>query len=152
MDDLDKKILSVIQTDFPVATGPFNVLADRLGADPDDVAGRISDMRRSGSVRRLGAVFDSRALGYFSTLVAARIPPERLDQVAGTVTGLHGVTHNYRREHVYNLWFTLTAESESRIEAILADLRSSTGIDAFFSLPALVVYKIRVNFDLTGSN
>ena len=149
MDDLDKRILSVIQTDFPVAARPFDALADRLDADADDIAARVSEMRRSGSVRRLGAVFDSRALGYFSTLVAASAPPERLDDVAATVSQLHGVTHNYRREHAYNLWFTLTAESEPRVEAILADLRKRTGIDAMFSLPALTVYKIRVNFDLT---
>jgi len=150
MDDLDKRILSVIQTDFPVAVRPFEVLGERLRADADDIARRVSAMRRSGSIRRLGAVFDSRALGYFSTLVAARVPPDRLDEVAAAVSQLHGVTHNYRREHAYNLWFTLTAESEARVEAILADLRSRTGIDAFFSLPALTVYKIRVHFDLAG--
>ena len=151
MDDLDKRILSLIQTDFPVAGRPFDALAERLGAEADRIARRVSEMRRSDIIRRLGAVFDSRALGYFSTLVAARIPADRLDEVAREVTDLPGVTHNYRREHAYNLWFTLTAESEARIEAILADLRSRTGIDAFFSLPALTVYKIRVNFDLAQS-
>ena len=152
MDDLDKRILSVIQTDFPVTPRPFDDLAARLDADADDIAARVSRMRSSGAIRRLGAVFDSRRLGYFSTLVAARIPARRLDEVAATVTQLHGVTHNYRREHAYNLWFTLTGPSEPRVEEILADLRARTGIDAFFSLPALAVYKIRVNFDMLGKN
>ncbi len=149
MDDLDKRILSVIQTDFPVTPRPFDDLAERLDAGADDVAARVSRMRDSGAIRRLGAVFDSKRLGYWSTLVAARIPAERLDAVAATVSEIHGVTHNYRREHAYNLWFTLTAPSEARVEEILADLRDRTGIDAFFSLPALTVYKIRVNFDMT---
>ena len=151
MDDLDKRILSVIQTDFPVTPCPFDDLAERLDDDANDIASRVARMRHSGDIRRLGAVFDSRRLGYWSTLVAARIPAERLDDVAATVSALHGVTHNYRREHAYNLWFTLTGPSEARVEEILADLRARTGIDAFFSLPALTVYKIRVNFDMTDS-
>jgi len=151
MDDLDKRILSVIQTDFPVTPCPYDELADQFDADADDVLARVTALREAGAIRRLGAVFDSRRLGYWSTLVAARVPTERLEEVAATVSLLPGVTHNYRRQHAYNLWFTLTAQSEQRVEDILADLRTRTGIDAFFSLPALVVYKIRVNFDMTAS-
>jgi DNA-binding Lrp family transcriptional regulator len=103
-------------------------------------------MRADGIIRRLGAVFDSRRLGYCSTLVAARVPASRLAEVARMVSRLPGVTHNYARNRAYNLWFTLTAQSPEEIERILSELRRETGIADFHSLPALAVYKIRVVF------
>jgi DNA-binding Lrp family transcriptional regulator len=97
-------------------------------------------------IRRLGAVFDSHRLGYVSTLVAARIPPERLTEVAAMVSEVPAVTHNYGRRHSYNLWFTLTAPSEAEIERTLADLRARTGIGEFHSLPSLAMYKVQAIF------
>jgi len=129
MDDLDKRILSLIQTDFPVTPRPYDDLAERFDAGASDVIARVSAMRESGSIRRLGAVFDSRRLGYWSTLVAARLPEERLEEVAATVSLLAGVTHNYRRRHAYNLWFTLTAQSNNasrRSSPTSAGARAST--------------------------
>ena len=148
LDPLDRKLLSVVQTDFPVSRRPFDTLAERLSVEPARALARVASMRERGVIRRLGAVFDSRSLGYASTLVAGRIPPDRLAAVAETVSALAGVTHNYRREHAYNLWFTLTAESEGQLEAVLAKLKQQTGIEQFHSLPALVVYKIRVHFHM----
>ena len=146
-DDLDRRILSVIQTDFPVAAEPYVALARQMGdTDVGEVFRRVGRMRQTGLIRRLGAVFDSASLGYASTLVAARVPNDRLDSVAQVVNNLPGVTHNYARPGVYNLWFTLTAESTQRIEEILADLRRQTGIEAMHSTPALKVYKIRAVF------
>lgn len=148
-DELDKRLVSIIQTDFPVAERPFDVLADRLNTTPDDVLARVGRQESAGAIRRLGAVFDSRSLGYVSTLVAARMPAERVDEVAERVNRIHGVTHNYLRDHAYNLWFTLTSPSQADLDATLGTLRADTGIADFHSLPALKVYKIRVVFDLT---
>ncbi|MHC4480867.1 MAG: siroheme decarboxylase subunit beta [Planctomycetota bacterium] len=149
MDEMDRRILSVIQTEMPVTERPYDALAARLGADAKEVYEGISRLRRWGLIRRLGPIFDSRRLGYASTLVAARVPPERLEEVAETVSALPGVTHNYRREHDYNLWFTLTAPSEQALERTLEDLRRDIGVSEVHSLPALAVYKIRVNFRLS---
>ena len=143
--ELDNQLLSTIQTDFPVAERPFEVLGQASGADAETALERVRGMHEAGVIRRLGAVFDSASLGYVSTLVAASVPPGDLDTVAATVSELPGVTHNYRREHAYNLWFTLTAESAHRQKEILADLASRTGVE-FFPLPALAIYKIRVAF------
>lgn len=150
IDIIDKKILSKIQTDFPVARRPFDELGGDLGSDGSAVLERIERMRQTGVIRRIGAVFDSRSLGYVSTLVAAGIPPDRLAEVAQMVSDLPGVTHNYRREHEYNLWFTLTTDSTRRQREILDDLKTRTGIEEFFSLPAIAIYKIRVAFQLGG--
>jgi len=152
LDEQDKALMSVIQSNFPVDRRPFERLAAYLDADAEDIARRVRQMRGDGVIRRLGAVFDSRNLGYVSTLVAARIDPDRLDEVAAEVTKLAGVTHNYRREHVYNLWFTLTSESPQRLEEILEDLRGRIGTRELHSLPALKVYKIRVNFQFAESS
>ena len=146
LDELDTKILSSIQADLPVAERPFDVLAARLGADPGDVLARVARLRERGIIRRLGPLFASARLGYTSTLVAAAVPPDRLIEVADLVSALPGVTHNYRREHAYNLWFTLTVASIDEIGRIIADLKRRTGIATFHSLPALAVYKIRVDF------
>jgi radical SAM protein with 4Fe4S-binding SPASM domain len=151
LDDLDGKILSIIQTDFPVDARPFDVIAARLGVEPGRVLAGVAAMRGV-VIRRIGAVFDSRSLGYASTLVAARIPPDRLDQVARLVSELPGVTHNYGRQGGYNLWCTLTAPSAAEVDRILADLRSRTGIADFHSLPAITVYKVRVDFQMDEGN
>ena len=146
LDPLDEKLLAAIQADFPLVERPFEALAARLGAGAEDLIARVRRMRAEGVIRRLGAVFDTRRLGYVSTLVAARVPPDRLAEVAAMVSEAPAVTHNYGRRHPYNLWFTLTAESEAEIERILAGLRARTGIADFHSLPALAMYKIQATF------
>jgi DNA-binding Lrp family transcriptional regulator len=152
MDDCDKKIVTAIQGGMPAEERPFDALAARLGIRPDEMLARVRRLAGDGMIRRLGPVFDSRSLGYVSTLVAARIPPERLAEVAARVTRLAGVTHNYERRHAYNLWFTLTCPSAQQLERTLAGLREETGIPDFHNLPALAVYKIRVQFDLAGGS
>jgi len=149
MDELDRQILSAIQADLPVVARPFDALAERLGAKTDEVLGRIRRMIEAGPIRRLGPVFDSGRLGYSSTLVAAKVPPDRLTETAARVSALPGVTHNYERRGPYNLWFTLTARSEEEIVRTLADLRAATGLE-FHRLPALAVYKIRAVFDVSA--
>ena len=138
----------MIQGDFPVAEQPYEVLAGQLGCSSQEVLDAVTRLHGRGVIRRLGAIFDSRSLGYASTLVAGRIPPERLDEVAAIVSELPGVTHNYRREHARNLWFTLTARSDDELSKIIDEIRQRTAIPDFQSLPALTVYKIRVDFPL----
>jgi siroheme decarboxylase len=148
MNDLDKQLLTAIQTALPIEARPFDALAARLGITPDDCLARLKSLVADGAVRRIGPVFDSRQLGYASTLVAARVSPEQLEATAARVSCLPGVTHNYERRHAYNLWFTLTAPSAAALEQTLRDLADETGAE-FHSLPALAIYKIRVQFDLT---
>jgi DNA-binding Lrp family transcriptional regulator len=156
MDSEDKRILSLLQTGFPVVARPFDALAarhgrgpcrgrKRLSTEPAALVARVRRLAEGGVIRRIGPIFDSRRLGYASTLVAARVPAERLAEVAERVSRLPGVTHNYERRGDYNLWFTLTARSEREIAETLDALGEETGI-VFHSLPALAVYKIRAVF------
>ena len=146
LDESQRGLLAKIQTDFPIVARPFDELAGE-GGDGAAVLEILSEMLAGGVVRRLGAVFESRRLGYVSTLVAAQVPPDRLEAVAAAVSDLPGVTHNYRRQHEYNLWFTLTCESQRRQDEILADLSGRTGVE-LNTLPALAVYKIRMNLPM----
>ncbi len=150
MDDLDKRILTAIQADLPLQERPFDALAAALGVQAGEVVRRVRRFLESRLVRRLGPVFDSRCLGYASTLVAAKVPADRLEDVAARVSRLPGVTHNYERPGTYNLWFTLTAASADDLDRTLETLRRETGLADLHSLPALAVYKIHVAFDLTG--
>lgn len=145
---MEQQLLSVIQTDFPAESRPYDVLAERLEAKAEDVFAAVYAMRDSGLIRRLGAVFDSRALGYVSTLVAARVPPAELPAVAALVSARSGVTHNYRRDHLYNLWFTLTADSQRQLDCTLEELRAAAPGAALHSLPAVTSYKIRAVFSI----
>jgi siroheme decarboxylase len=147
MDDTDKRLLTIFQAAMPLEARPFDALATRLGIAPEDCLSRVRWLVTDGTVRRIGPVFDSRQLGYASTLVAARVPVNRVEEVAARVSGLAGVTHNYERRHTYNLWFTLTAPSQEALDETLTQLQQETRAE-FHSLPALTVYKIRVQFDL----
>src|SRR5512136_179296 len=103
MDTTDKKILNIIQKDFPVVAEPFKAVAEKLGLGEDDVLKRIKNLKDKGIIRRIGAVFDSKKMGFVSTLCAARVPEERLKAFVDVVNSYAGVTHNYRRSHEYNV-------------------------------------------------
>ena len=150
MDDLDNRLVTELQGALPVAARPFDALAARLGIGAEEMMARLHRLAAEGRIRRVGPVFDSRNLGYVSTLVAGRIPAERLAEAAACVNRLEGVTHNYERRHAYNLWFTLTAPSAEALEAALESVRRRMAPAEFHSLPAEAVYKIGVHFDLTG--
>ena len=145
-DVLDKRILEVSQSEFPIAERPFQVLAEQVGCSEDEALERLRRLQASGTVREVGAVFDLRKLGYTSTLCAARVQDPFVEQVADTVNAYVEVTHNYLRDDPLNMWFTLIAPSEERIEAILDSIRKEEGVEEVLSLPADRMYKIKVHF------
>ena len=147
LDNTDRRLLNLIQADFPLTPEPYRLLAGSLGLSEEEVLDRIGRMCEEGVIRRLGGIFDSRQMGYSGTLCAMRVEPERIGEVAGVVNAFPGVTHNYLREHDYNMWFTVIAESRARLDEILNAVRARTGLEVI-TLPAENVFKIRVNFDL----
>lgn len=146
MDELDKKLLNIIQTDFPVAPEPYKELAHQLGITEREVINRIRKLQQAGVIRRLGGIFDSRKVGYTGTLVAMKVPEDKIEQVAKIVNSYPGITHNYLRDHEYNMWFTLLAESTDKIQKIIDEIRQQTGIENVLNLPASRIFKIKVNF------
>ena len=107
LTDLDRELLNAVQWDFPLEPRPYAALGDRLGLSEPDVRARVAAVKDTGVLRQLSAIFDTRALGYNSALVAAKIDPDRVDEAAATISAHPGVSHNYKRNHAFNLWYTI---------------------------------------------
>ena len=148
LEDLDRAILNEIQSNFPLVPRPYAEMGKRVGASESEVLDRVRYMHEAGIIRRIGANFTSRKLGYTSTLCAVRVPPENLERFAEVVNRYPGVTHNYLRKHRYNVWFTLIAESRERLTQILDEIRETSGVTEILSLPAKEIFKIKVDFPM----
>jgi len=148
MDRLDERIINRIQKNFPIEKRPFKTLGEEFGIDEKDMINRLEQLKEKGYIRRIGAVFDTRNLGFKSTLCAMKVPQERLEEVAALVSTYREVTHNYQREASYNLWFTLVAENQERITNILQEISLKTGIDELRDLPAKGFFKVNVDLEI----
>lgn len=146
MDPIDKKILDTIQTGFPVDVEPFKVLGEQIGIGEDEVLERIRKLKETGIIRRIGAIFDTRKLGFASTLCAARVSEEKLKEFVEIVNSCPGVTHNYRRNHEYNVWFTLIASTEEELKKTLTEISEKTGIADMLDMPVKRKFKIDASF------
>jgi DNA-binding Lrp family transcriptional regulator len=148
MDDLDGKILDALQNDFPLCEWPFDVLAERLGLDAEQLWQRVERLRQEGVIRRLGASLDSRKLGFCSTLAAIRVEPALVTRVADVIGRYPEVTHSYLRDHEFNIWFTLIAPDGARIETILHEIRTALSLAAcdVLNLPVRRMFKLDARF------
>lgn len=147
MDSIDRKLLDIIQTAFPLVPRPYEELGRQLGISEEEALSRVKAMKEKKIIRRLGANFQSAKLGFRSTLCGAHVPEEKLDSFIAEVNALPGVTHNYLRNHEFNVWFTLIGPSWDDVCATLKDLEERTGI-AIMNLPAEKLFKIRVDFQM----
>jgi len=146
LDDADRKILDGAQRDFPLESRPFAALAERIGSTEEEVLDRIRRLTRDGIIREVGPVFDLNRLGHTSTLCAAQAAPDCVENVAGFINAFPEVTHNYLRDHAFNIWFTLIASSPKRIDTILDRIRIVPGVLNVMSLPVQRTFKIDVFF------
>ena len=148
MDDIDREILNRIQSDFPITSRPYLVVANNLGLSEDDVLKRLAGLKEKRIIRRIGGNFVPEKLGFVSTLCAAKVPEAKIEFFAKEVNSYSGVTHNYKRDNKYNIWFTFIAPSMEEIEENLAKISSKTGITDIINLPATKVFKIKAHFKL----
>jgi DNA-binding Lrp family transcriptional regulator len=151
LDDVDKELLNAVQWDFPLVERPYRALAERLGVTEGEVLERLAKVKELGVLRQLSAIFDTRALGYNSALVAAKVDPARIDEAAEVISAHPGVSHNYKRNHEYNLWYTLATPPGEDFDAHLDVLHAASGSRVTRKLPTLVLYKIGVKLDMTGT-
>jgi len=147
LDRNDRLLLNRIQSDFPLTPRPFLDVGRELGMTEDEVIARVRRLLESGAINRLGPVLSPTAVGGERTLAAMSVPPERLEEVAALVNSFEAVSHNYEREHHYNLWFVLSSEEPGEVERALAAIERETGI-AVMNLPALEEYFLGVRFQL----
>ncbi len=148
LDETDRAILNRIQSEFPIASRPYQVLGAELGLKEAELIERVARLRHSGIIRRIGGNFVPDKLGYVSTLCAARVPAGEVARFAQAVNRHSGVTHNYLRDHAFNVWFTFIAPSMAEIDTKLRQISAETGVSEILNLPATKVFKIRAQFDV----
>jgi DNA-binding Lrp family transcriptional regulator len=153
LSDTDRRVLDQLQREVPLVREPFAELARRVGditeAEALDTVRKLSGPPPA-PIRQISAIFDSKSLGYQSCLVAAKVETSRVAEAAGIINRHPGVSHNYQREHAFNLWFTLAVPPDSRLglERTVERLRDMTGATQMRLMPSLKLYKIGVKFDL----
>ena len=147
MDNTDRKILNLIQDDFPISKSPYKKLAHSMNISEEDLIGKIRKLEENNFIRETGPVFSSKHLGYKSTLVAMKVPQENLNETVEIINSYYQVTHNYGRTHDYNVWFTLICQTDEEINRIIDEIKDKTGINEIYNLPAKKMFKIKVSFD-----
>jgi DNA-binding Lrp family transcriptional regulator len=148
MDEIDKKILNILQKEFPLEEQPFLIVGRRCGISEEETIRRVQKMKDDGIIRRIGAVFDGAKLGRVSTLCAARVPEEKISGFVAVVNANKNVTHNYRRDHEYNIWFTVSAADAKELEQFLDKLKKKTGVADILDMRAVRTFKINASFEL----
>jgi siroheme decarboxylase len=152
LDEFDKRLLNEMQGAFPIVPRPYAEVARALEVGEDVVLRRVQELIDHRIIRQVTPIFDTRALGYESMLVAAKVDPELPWRPAKIVNAHPGVSHNYLRNHDFNMWFTLATHPGSRLglEGTLEVLQGLTGAESVRMLPTLKLFKIRMDLDMAG--
>ncbi|MDQ6914599.1 MAG: AsnC family transcriptional regulator [Actinomycetota bacterium] len=150
LDDLDRRLLNLMQGRFPLAPRPYAAVAAEAGVPEEEVLRRVDRLVRQRIIREVTPIYDTRALGYQSMLVAAKVDAEHPHRAAQVVNSHPGVSHNYLRTHEFNLWFTIAVEPDSRLglDGTLDVLQRLTGAESIRQLPTLKLFKIRMDLEM----
>jgi len=152
LDEFDKKLLDTMQGKFRIVPRPYAEVATVLGVEEDVVLTRVAELIEQRIIRQVTPIFDTRALGFQSMLVAAKVDPEHPWRPAKIVNAHPGVSHNYLRNHEFNMWFTVATEPDSPLglEGTLDVLKAETGAESVRQLPTLKLFKIRMDLEMSG--
>ncbi len=150
MDQTDRRLLNIIQSSFPMTEEPFRRIGAELGIDEAEVIERTAAAKEKNIVRQIGAIFDTRKLGYATALVAMRLPSDRLDSGARVVNEHPGVSHNYARNGPFNLWFTLAVPPSESLEGTVEEMAGRAQAESYRLMPTIRFFKIGVNFDMVN--
>lgn len=149
LDATDRCLLNMVQREFPLVGRPYDVYAKILRLAEQEVLDRVRRLKEDlGIIRQIGAIFDSRRLGYKSMLVAMKVNASRVDEAAEVLNGHPGISHNYLRENPYNLWFTIAVHRSRDIRQEVADLQRKIDVRECLMLPTLRLFKIGVALDM----
>ncbi len=146
LDTIDAQLIDLVQYHFPVVREPYKTIAETLGCSEEEILLRMQRLVDGGIIRDIGPIFDLRALGFASTLVAFKVPSDAIDQAGAIINEYPGVSHNYEREGKYNLWFTLTAPSAEELASTLAEITHLIGPEHALDVPVLRTLKIKTRF------
>jgi len=148
------EILSRIQKKFPLVPKPFEHIAKELGLEESEVLAILQKEKDAGIIRQTSAIFDTKRLGYKSSLVAFKIAPQKIDEAVAIINAHPGVSHNYERNHDFNIWFTMAVAPDSKLglEKTIEILAQKTQADDYIMLPTLKLFKINVKLNTTGKD
>jgi DNA-binding Lrp family transcriptional regulator len=152
LDDLDRRLLNLMQGSFPLTARPYAHVAAEAQISQQEAMSRVQRLLDERIIRQVTPIYDTRALGYGSMLVAAKVDPEHPWRAAKIVNSHPGVSHNYLRNHDFNMWFTLAVEPDSKLglEGTLDVLKELTGAESIRQLPTLKLFKIRMDLEMEG--
>ncbi|HVR06317.1 MAG TPA: AsnC family transcriptional regulator [Solirubrobacteraceae bacterium] len=152
LDDLDRRLLNLMQGSFPIERRPYAAVAAAAGVSEEWALTRVRELLEQRIIRQVTPIYDTRALGYSSMLVAAKVDPEHPWRAAKIVNEHPGVSHNYLRNHDFNMWFTLATEPDSRLglQGTLEILQELTEAESIRQLPTLKLFKIRMDLEMEG--
>ncbi len=153
LDELDRRLLNLMQGSFPIAPRPYQHVAAEAGIEEEQAIERVKELLRERIIRQVTPIFDTRALGYSSMLVAAKVDPENPWRAANIINEHPGVSHNYLRNHEFNIWFTIATEPGSPLglDGTLEVLGRIAGAESIRQLPTLKLFKIRMDLEMEGS-
>lgn len=146
LDAIDARLIDRVQHHFPLVREPYKAIAETLGCTEDDVLLRTRRLVVEGIIRDIGPVFNLRALGFASTLVAFKVPSDMIEQASAVINEYAGVSHNYEREGHFNLWFTLTAPTAEALASTLDEIIRFVRPEEVLDLPVLRTLKIKTSF------
>jgi DNA-binding Lrp family transcriptional regulator len=152
IDDLDKRLLNLMQGKFPIAPRPYEAVANEAGISEQEAIDRVDRLQKERIIRQVTPIYDTRALGYSSMLVAAKVDPENPWRAANVINEHPGVSHNYLRNHEFNIWFTIATEPDSPLglDGTLDTLARIAGAESVRQLPTLQLFKIRMDLEMEG--
>ncbi len=148
------EILSRIQKKFPLVAKPFESIASELGISENEVLEILQEQKKAGIIRQTSAIFDTKRLGYKSSLVAFKMPAEKINAAVKILNSHPGISHNYERNHEFNIWFTMAVAPDSKLglEKTVELLAKLTQADDYIMLPTLKLFKINVKLNTTGKD
>ncbi len=152
LDETDRIMLQILQDDFPIVQHPWLEIGRKLNISESEVIKRIKRLNEAGAIVKIGPVFESSKIGLKSaTLVAMKVPKNKVEDIARIINAYDNVSHNYEREDEYNVWFTLSASSKNKLTATLNEVKQKTGVkdQDVLDLPTVQRFKINVHFELT---
>jgi siroheme decarboxylase len=152
LEDVERRLLNLLQGSFPLEPRPFAAVAREAGLSEEEVLARTQALLDDRIIRQLTPIYDTRALGYGSMLVAAKVDAEQPWRAAKIVNSHPGVSHNYLRNHDFNMWFTIAVEEHSQLglDGTLDVLQKLTGAESIRQLPTLKLFKIRMDLEMEG--
>jgi DNA-binding Lrp family transcriptional regulator len=152
LSDVDKRLLNLMQGSFPIAPRPYRHVASEAGISEAEAIARVQELIDERIIRQVTPIYDTRALGYASMLVAAKVDPENPWRAANVINAHPGVSHNYLRNHEFNIWFTIATEPDSPLglDGTLDVLSRLAGAESIRQLPTLKLFKIRMDLEMEG--